>query len=132
MQVVRNKNTAYALNWEFGKDPNLRHRIAEIINPDLSVDAYRDFSKMSLVDIAEIETGALREYKKKPKLAIERPQLLKHMKQASGVLQDDGPREPKINIESLTIMRDFIGQAGRPDDEPIGITPDKAIIKETD
>lgn len=82
---------------------------------------YQDVCKARLLTIAEVEGKALAEYNKNPKLAIERPALLKQMKQSGGVLSDDNPQNPTINISTLQVirqgLRNFIEQDDTQDAE---------------
>ena len=66
--------------------------------------------------MAEIEGKALQEYEGNPKLAIDKPQLLKQVKQAGGIdLNEQGvPMAPAINIKSIEnlqiLMSDMIAK----------------------
>jgi hypothetical protein len=93
--------------------------------------SYRRFTQAALPEIAEIEANALGEYRKDPKLAITRPALLKQVKIAAGVLNDDQrPPTPKINIGKLQIAQMIVsenltqGLSGSHDLAALDITPD--------
>lgn len=86
----------YKLVEKYKKVPKLRHMVDEILS--MFPERYKSFCKLRLPQIAEIEGKALQEYEKKPRLAIDKPQLLKQLKQGSGVdLGDTGEV-----LESLT------------------------------
>ena len=94
-----NKDYGYKLVEEYRKSPKIRHTIEQIIN-DMP-EAYRSVCKMRLVQIAEIEGKAVAAYRDNPKLAINKPALLKQVKQGAGILSDDERPAPTfINIES--------------------------------
>jgi len=99
------KSYGYQLNTDFNRKPIVRERLTEILNPDMQPDIYRDFCKMALLDIAEIESKAMQEYKRKPKLAIDKPQLLKHMKQGAGLLlTEEAPMKVgAINVDAIQV-----------------------------
>jgi len=77
----------YDLNYKFKNSPIYKQRIAEIV--DSMPDVYKATCKLQLAGIAEVERKALEEYNRDAKLAIDKPQLLKHMKQTAGVIGDD-------------------------------------------
>jgi hypothetical protein len=90
---------------------------------------YRKFCMASLPEIQEIESGALEEYRKDPSLAIDKPTLLKQLKQTANVLAPDSPQAPKINIQKLQIGQMMVaenltrGLSGSPDLEALDVTP---------
>ena len=90
---------------------------------------YRKFCMASLPEIQEIESGALEEYRKNPALAIDKPSLLKQLKQTADVLQADMPQAPKINIQNLQISQLMVAQnlqrglSDSPDLEALDVTP---------
>jgi hypothetical protein len=95
-----NKDYGYKLVEEYRKSPEIRQTVEQIIN-DMP-EAYRSVSKMQLVQIAEIEGKELAEYKANPRPAIDKPHLLKQVKQGAGVLSDDERPAPTfINIEGV-------------------------------
>ena len=100
-----NKDYGYKLVAEYRNTPEIRHTVEQIIN-DMP-EAYRGVCKMRLVQISEIEGAALREYQDTPQKAIDKPQLLKQIKQGAGVLADDDkPATFFVNIEKMqAIMR---------------------------
>ena len=98
-----NKDYGYKLVAEYRNSPKIRHTIEQIIN-DMP-EAYRSVCKMRLVQISEIERAALEEYQDTPQKAIDKPQLLKQIKQGAGVLSDDDKPAPTIvNIKYLQNM----------------------------
>lgn len=100
-----NRDYGYKLDRKYREDLNLRARIGRITNQ--IPEQYKALCKLRLVDIAEIEGKAMAEYKDNPKLAIDKPQLLKQVKQGAGVLSDDDKPAPNIiNIKYLqNVMR---------------------------
>jgi len=61
---------------------------------------------MHLIQVAEIERSALTEYKDNPKLAIDKPQLLKQVKQGAGVIGDDFDRP--LNVINIGQIQAFV------------------------
>ena len=100
-----NKDYGYKLDKKFKEDLNLRARIGRITGQ--IPEQYKALCELRLVDVAEIEGKAMAEYKENPKLAIDKPQLLKQVKQGAGVLsEDDRPAPNIINIKYLqNVMR---------------------------
>lgn len=95
-----NEDYGYKLNRKFREDQNLRTHIEQITGQ--MPEQYRALCRLRLVDVAEIEGKAMSEYKENPKLAIDKPQLLKQVKQGAGVLTDDEINPPQtINIEAI-------------------------------
>jgi len=99
----------YKLVEKYKKVPKLRQSVDQIIG--LFPERYKAVCKMRLPQVAEIEGKALAKYDKKPELAIEKPQLLKQVKQAGGVdLGDiDTPKGPVFNIKNLEKIQVHIG-----------------------
>ena len=85
-----NKDYGYKLVAEYQNSPKIRYTIEKTINN--MPEAYRSVCKMRLAQIAEIEGKAMSEYKDNPKLAIDKPQLLKQVKQGAGVLSKENIR----------------------------------------
>jgi hypothetical protein len=94
--------TAYKWHERMKKLPKWRHTLDEFLN--LMPARYRQLCKLRLFDIVEIEQGAVEEYKQNPRLAIERPQLLKHLKQSSGAVGEDLPEEPQYDVLQLQAL----------------------------
>ncbi len=76
------KAYAYKLVQKFKHNPVKRQGIEQMLN--LIPEQYRMVCKARLVDLADIEGKALNEYRKDPRLAIDKPQLLKQVKQGQG------------------------------------------------
>ena len=90
----------YKLVEKYKKVPKLRRSVDEILN--MFPERYRSVCKLRLPQIAEIEGKALDEYENKPKLAINKPALLKQVKQGAGVLtEEDRPVGTTININEV-------------------------------
>jgi hypothetical protein len=93
-----NEDYGYKLDRKFREDLNLRSRIEQITGS--MPEQYKALCKLRLVEVADIEGRAMTEYKDNPKLAIEKPQLLKQVKQGAGVLSDDDKPAPTfVNIK---------------------------------
>jgi hypothetical protein len=62
--------------------------------------------KARLLELSRIEGQAIEEYRKDPKLLIDKPQLAKQVKQAAGVLLGEDIRQviPLINIEEMRVL----------------------------
>lgn len=96
---------SYNLVQKYSNQPKLRQRVDEILN--LFPEQYRAVCKLRLPQIAEIEAKALGEYEDKPRLAIDKPQLLKQLKQGSGVDLADNPGPPPpmtFNVKEMRLM----------------------------
>ncbi|UCF91072.1 MAG: hypothetical protein JSW39_22760 [Desulfobacterales bacterium] len=89
----------------YRENQNLRARVAQIAGT--YEDRYLATARLRLAEIAGIEAGALKRYKENEQLAIDKPQLLKHLKQAAGVLNDDRPGPQTIiqvnNLRELMV-----------------------------
>lgn len=95
----------YQLVREYKYNPKVRHSVEQILS-DMP-EAYRSICKLRLPQIAEIEGKALLEYDNDPRLAIDKPQLLKQVKQAGGVdlsEQAPPPKAPTINIREIRLI----------------------------
>jgi len=91
----------YQLVREYRDNPNVARRVQQIIS-DMP-ESYRSICRLRLAQVSEIEGKALDEYEDNPKLAIDKPQLLKQVKQAGGVDlgEKDVPQATTINIEAI-------------------------------
>ena len=69
---------------------SLRARIEEFAK--IGPERYRQLAQLRLGTIAGIEGAALQEYRANPRLVIDKPQLLKQIKQSSGVLLEEGEK----------------------------------------
>jgi hypothetical protein len=93
---------AYKLHAKYAKDTKmLAERIAEITGQ--SKDRFHQVSLLRLPQIAQIHGKALKEMEDDPKLAIEKPQLLRQVMNAAGVL-DEVLVTPSIQI-NLAILQ---------------------------
>jgi hypothetical protein len=102
-----NKDYAYKMDSEYKHNPEIRRSIERIV--DKMPDRYRQVCKLRLAQISEIEAEALREYQDNPKLAIDKPQLLKQVKQGASVLSDDEDKPQQfIDIKSLQQLSLYI------------------------
>jgi hypothetical protein len=98
----------YELDKKFQKDSEFAQSVLEFFNS--FPDKYRTFAKSTLLPIAQIEQSALVEYAKDPKLAINKPQLLKQLKQGAGVLESDTPAVQTISVKTINVMQRMIMQ----------------------
>jgi len=121
------KTYGYKIVEKYKKQPKLRQSVDQILN--MFPDRYRAVCKMRLPQIAEIEGKALQEYEDNPKLAIDKPQLLKQVKQGGGVDLSEAvqpPKPPTINIQELKVFWD--NALPHQDPKPI----EGEIIEDTD
>jgi len=84
------------------RSKNLRERIKDFAKQ--GPERYRQLCQLRLATIAEVEGAALQEYRDNPRLVINKPQLLRQLKQSGGVLSDDtGPFVPsRTTIQILS------------------------------
>jgi hypothetical protein len=87
----------YKLVEKYKKLPKLRHKVDGILN--MFPERYKSFCRLRLPQIAEIEGKALQKYEDKPQLAIDKPQLLRQVKQAAGV--DMNEVAPMKNVVTI-------------------------------
>ena len=95
----------YKLVEKYRNDNTVRHTVEKFVSN--IPDDYRSLCKLRLINIAEIEGKALAEYDKDPKLAINKPHLLKQLKQAGGVDLNDqvpAPRVQTVEIGALNVF----------------------------
>jgi len=111
-QVVCEQLAGYAegvgtrLEKRYKESPEVRSRID---NLDF-LGGYRKLLRSWLPDMARIDSGIINEYLNDPKLAIDKPQALKQLKQGAGVVfEPEAPKQQIIAIESLRIMQGMIG-----------------------
>ena len=99
----------YKLVEKYKKVPKLRQSVDQILN--MFPERYRSVCKLRLPQIAEIEGKALQEYENKPKLAIQKPALLKQVKQAGGIDlgEPDTAKPITINIKSIERVQIAVG-----------------------
>ena len=75
---------------------------------------YKALAKARLPQIAQIEANALDLYEADARLAIDKPAMLKALKQSAGALDVDGKVE--INYNAIAISgRDLMKQISNPD-----------------
>jgi Predicted Zn-dependent protease (DUF2268) len=89
----------YKLVEKYKKLSKTRHTVDEILN--MFPERYKSVCKLRLPQIAQIEGKGLQEYENNPRLVIDKPQLLKQIKQGAGALQDDG--HPKLNFSLFAV-----------------------------
>lgn len=113
----------YQLNRELKNDPKVRQSVEQILS-DMP-KAYRSICKARLLQIANIEGKGLNEYENNPKLTIDKPQLLKQIKQGAGVNlneEEPAPKQPTVNIGEIRLFwQQVFG------DEPI----DAEVVEDT-
>jgi hypothetical protein len=91
----------YQLVREYRNNPKVAQGVERILS-DMP-EAYRSVCRLRLAQVSDIEGKALDEYADDPKLAIEKPQLLKAVKAAAGVEfgEKDDVQPITINIKSI-------------------------------
>jgi hypothetical protein len=91
----------YKLVYKYRHIPKFRHTVDQFLNT--MPDRYQSICKARLIEVSDIEGAALNEYRHNPKLAIDKPQLLKHIKQGAGALEcDEGQGKAlTVNIKEL-------------------------------
>jgi len=91
----------YQLVREYRDNPIVARTVQQIIS-DMP-EAYRTVCRLRLAQVSDIEGKALDEYEDNPKLAIDKPQLLKQVKQGGGVdlSEKDTPQTTTINIKAI-------------------------------
>lgn len=84
-------------------DPKYQKEISEVLGA--FPDAYRDFAKARLPDIAQVESNALAAMKEDPILAVKHPGLLRSMKAATGIQEiEEHPKDVvNLNLAQLII-----------------------------
>ena len=103
------KKVKKALEHPERKDRQIKswsHTIREITGR--MAQNYKDLCKWRLPVIAEIEAKSLEHYRENPALAIDKPQLLKQLKQGAGVLADDNPSPQFIRVGQIQVMMNEI------------------------
>jgi len=98
-----NQSYSYKLDRKLRDDTAIQAEIAEITKT--IPDQYRNLCKLRLFNVSRIEGKALEKYNDNPELAIDKPGLLKQIKQGSGVLEnDDAPKQTNIKIDKLQVL----------------------------
>jgi hypothetical protein len=109
----------YKLIHKYRHIPKFRHTVDEFLKT--MPDRYQSICKARLIEVCDIEGAALKEYRHNPKLAIDKPQLLKHIKQGAGAMDRD-EFEGKTLTVNIQEIRNFLVE--RDDDR----LPDKHTI----
>lgn len=104
------ENYGYRLLNKYRNQPKIRESLKRFIN-DLP-DDYRNVCALRLPQVAAIEGKVLQKYEKDPKLAIDKPQLLKQIKQGAGIDLHEGqtPTVGTININVAKQIQTMIKQ----------------------
>jgi len=100
----------------------LREKVSRFL--DVFPEQYKSICRLRLGQVASIEGKALDLYEEKPQLAIDKPSMLKQVKQGAGVLEESVPAVPVIN---LTEIRTYVKQTYID-----GVKQDKDIIDVSD
>ncbi len=90
-------NSGYNLVQKFKNSSKLQHTLAEFI--DAMPDHYRSICKARLPLIAEIEGAALAEYRENPKLAINKPTLLRQLKSRNSLFCNQTISTVKLGMQ---------------------------------
>ena len=109
------------------KSSKLKERMLEISSG--FPERYRALCRLKLADVAEIEQGVLEEMKADPVLAAKHPKILRDLKITSGVLENDTPKTPTIQVDKMNLYSQIIHQnleqasSGSPDLEFLDLIP---------
>ena len=88
---------SYKLVEKYKDRPSTRTQVDRILNA--FPEHYRAICRLRLPQIAEIDGKALDEYGKDPRLAVDKPQLLKQLKQCAGI--DMNEVAPTKNVVTI-------------------------------
>jgi hypothetical protein len=91
------------LSAEAKKSPKMLERLAE--NSGAMPERYKMLCRLRLGDVAAIEGAALAEMKENPRLALEKPQILRQVKAAAGALADDSVNVQVVSIGTLNLLQ---------------------------
>lgn len=98
---------AYRLHAKYGKNTKkLVERIAEIAGQ--AKEQYQVLTKLKLPLIAQLDDLGIAEYRENPRLIVEKPGLLRQLKQVSGVIEDESVAPRFVSIENLQIIQNYI------------------------
>ena len=86
----------------------LREKLGEILS--LLPDQYRQWCRARLLDVVQIDRGVLEKLKAEPELAIKHPRALRQIKESAGVLEEEQPRVPAINISEMRLAQNITYQ----------------------
>ncbi len=98
---LSNTSVSYAYNMvqKYRKLPKWRQSVDEFFG-DLPA-RYQNLCKARLIEISDIEAGALAAYRDDKTLAIEKPKLLADIKRAAGALSERGPVNINFGYQQL-------------------------------
>jgi len=96
-------------------DPKYQKEISEVLGA--FPDAYREFAKARLPDVAEVEAGALAAMKEDPTLAVKHPGILRSIKSATGIQDIEETAKNEVNVKLLQVI---VKQA-------LGMEPDPVV-----
>lgn len=102
-----NKNSGARLDARYKESSELRQKIDNLVGT--FADGYRKTLRSWLPQMARIDGAVINEYLNDPKLAIDKPQALKQLKQAAGIsFEEQIPKQPTVNIQSMQILQQTI------------------------
>lgn len=98
------KTVGYTRDWGYkllhqyknDKKGILREKVSRFL--DVFPEQYKSVCKLRLAQVANIEGKALDLYEESPQLAIDKPGMLKQVKQGAGVLEESIPTVPTLNL----------------------------------
>ena len=96
---------------ELRKDAKSRQKFGELLAS--MPEWYKSSARAMLPAISEVENKAVFEYLKQPTLAIERPALLKQVKQAAGITFGD-EQQATVQVNVGQIMQNILVEARQP------------------
>ncbi|MBC8177224.1 MAG: hypothetical protein ISR61_03555 [Desulfobacteraceae bacterium] len=102
------KEYGYKLVQQFNNNPEVRQRVEKITST--MPEKYRAICRLRLAEVADIEGRVLGEMRDNPELAARNAGFLKQIKQTSGVLADDVPKRPVINVGQLSICQNIVAE----------------------
>jgi len=103
-----NKNSGARLDARYKESAKLRQKVDNLVNT--FADGYRKTLRSWLPQMARIDGAVINEYLANPKLAIDKPQALKQLKQAAGIsFEEQVPKQATINIGQLNVLQKMIG-----------------------
>ncbi len=109
--------SGWRLDKQMQTNPKYQREVTEVLRA--FPDAYRDFAKARLPDVAEVEAGALEAMKEDPTLAVKHPGILRGIKSAVGITDKEETPQDVVNIDKLQMLIQ--------NDLNVALTPDQAI-----
>jgi hypothetical protein len=102
------KEYGYKLVQQFNNNSSVRERVEKITS--MMPEKYRAICRLRLAEVADIEGRVLGKMRDNPELAARNAGFLKQIKMTSGVLVEDTPRKPVINVAQLSICQNLVAE----------------------